>query len=292
MDLKKLLPTRRELIRDVSIGVVVAGAAGFGAAKLFPSEATSSGGGSSNVTPATEAEIGAVTDNGAITLGPLGSRNLGTAHRLLSGESVTFEAPSSKEIANSSAYILGSTSDGVYGFQATQKGFGLYAHAPDFPLDLNGSVSLQGGTLVHYTIRNRTSGSRHFTLWQGAYHDLYTYIPDSLSDAISLLSRFDISDSTSGLEVIPKASSGHSVQETTLALEVGDNLAEVYKFDDSGRPPWQGQTGVGGDFYSDDGKVFFVSDSAVVRISSWKNDSVTNSDLDEMLDELRVTVGT
>ena len=95
MDLKKLLPTRRELIRDVSIGVAVAGAVGFGAAKLFPSEATSSGSGSSSGV-ATDAEIEAITDNGAITLGPLGSRNLGTSHRLLSGESVTFEAPSSK----------------------------------------------------------------------------------------------------------------------------------------------------------------------------------------------------
>ena len=70
MDLKKLPPTRRELIRDVSIGVAVAGAAGFGAAKLFPSEATSKGSESSSGV-AKDAEIEVMTDNGAITLGPL-----------------------------------------------------------------------------------------------------------------------------------------------------------------------------------------------------------------------------
>ena len=201
MNLKRYLPTRRELIRDVSIGAVVAGAAGFGAAKLFPSEAST----------ATEAEISKVTDNGAITLGPLGSRNLGASHRLLSGETVTFEAPPSSEIANATAFILGSTPEGLYGFQATQKGFALYGHGPDFPLDLNGTVSSQGGTLAHYTIRNRTSGSRHLALWQGAHHDLYSYIPDSLADAISLFSRFNLTDTASGLTAIPKSGSGHSI---------------------------------------------------------------------------------
>ena len=290
MDLKKLLPTRRELIRDVSIGVAVAGVAGFGAAKLFPSEATSSGSGSSSGV-ATDAEIEAITDNGAITLGPLGSRNLGTSHRLLSGESVTFEAPAAKQIANSSAYILGSTSDGLYGFQATQKGFGLYGHAPDFPLDLNGTVSLQGEILAHYTIRNQPSGSEHLTLWQGDHHDLYTYIPDSLSDAISLLSRFDISDSASGLSVTPKVSAGHSIQETLLTVEFGDYLADVVKASGISRPSWPGQTGVGGDFYSDNGKVLFIGGSAAATIFSWKGESITDTDLQEMVNELRVTVG-
>ncbi|MDE0120465.1 MAG: hypothetical protein OXS33_01865 [bacterium] len=281
MNLKRYLPTRRELIRDVSIGVAVAGAAGFGAAKLFPSEASA----------ATEAEIKKITDNGAITLGPLGSRNLGTSHRLLSGESVTFEAPSSSEIANSTAYILGSTPDGVYGFQATQKGFALYGHGPDFPLNLNGTVSLQGGTLAHYTIRNRTSGSQHLALWQSAHHDLYTYIPDSLADAVSLLSRFNLTDSASGLTAIPKSASGHSIEQTSLTVEFGDHVAEVFKVGDAERPSWQGQAGVGGDFYSDDGEVLLFGDSAAVRIASWASDSVTDSDLGDMVSNLRVTIG-
>ena len=281
MSLKKWLPTRREFIRDVSIGVAVAGAAGFGAAKLFPSEASI----------ATKAEIGAVTDNGAIILGPLGSRNLGTSHRLLSGESVTFEAPSSKEIHSSTSYIMGVTSDGLYGFQATQKGFGLYGHAPDFPLILNGTVSLQGGTLAHYTISNWTIGSKHLTLWQGDYHDLYTYIPDSLSDAISLLARFDISDSDHGMSVAPKVSSGHSIQETRLTVEFGDYFADVYKASDFSTPSWPGQPGVGGDFYSDKGKVLFIGGSAAASFSSSTGDSITDTDLQKMVNELRVTVG-
>ena len=282
MNLKRYLPTRRELIRDVSIGAAVAGAAGFGAAKLFPSEAA----------VATEAEIRKVTDNGAITLGPLGSRNLGTSHRLLSGESVTFEAPSSEEIANSTAYVLGRTSDGLYGFQSTQRGFGLYGHAPDFNLALNGTVSLQGGTLAHYSIQNVTRGSQYFTLWQGTHHDLYTYIPDSLSDAISLLSQFDIADTAAGLTMTPKVSTGHSIEESRLTVEFGDYVAGVHKLVDGDRPSWSGQAGVGGDFYSDNGNVLFVSSSAAVRISSWTGDSVANADLREMMDELRVTVGT
>ena len=226
--LKRYLPTRRELIRDVSVGAVVAGAAGFGAAKLFPSEAS----------VVTEAEIAAVTNDGAITLGPLGSRNLGAAHRLLSGEGVTFEAPPSSEIANSTAYILGSTPDGGYGFQSKQKGFALYGHGPDFPLTLNGTVSLQDGTLALYAIHNRTSGSQYLALWQGAHHDLYTYI---------------ITDTASALTAIPKSGSGHSIQETTLTVEFGDNLARVYKPEDSERPSWPGRVGAGGDCYSDNG---------------------------------------
>ncbi len=290
MDLKKLLPTRRELIRDVSIGVAVAGAAGFGAAKLFPSEATSSGSGSSSGV-ATDAEIEAITDNGAITLGPLGSRALGASHRLLSGEAVTMEVPSSKEIANSTALIVGSTADGLYGFSATQRGFGLSAHAPGYPLDLNGTATLQGGTLAHYAIRNRQTGSRYVTLWQGEYHDLYTYIPDSLSETISLLSRFNITDAADGMTVLPKKESAHSIQETRLTVEFGDYVAELYEANDESRPSWPGQTGVGGDFYSENGKVVFISDTAAVTISSWTSESVTDSDLQEMLDDLRVSVG-
>lgn len=281
MDVKQVLPSRRELIRDVSIGVVVAGAAGLGLAQLFPSEAA---------TP-TEKEMNALTDDGAIALGPLGSRALGASHRLLSGEAVTMEVPSSKEIANSTALIVGSTVDGLYGFSATQRGLGLSAHAPGYPLDLNGTATLQGGTLAHYKIRNRQTGSRYVTLWQGEYHDLVTYIPDSLSDAISLLSRFNIADAADGVTVIPKNESGHSIQETRLTVEFGDYVAELYEAKEESRPPWPGQTGAGGDFYSEDEKVRFFSDTAEVTIRSWTDGSVTDSDLQEMLDELHVTLG-
>ena len=84
---------------------------------------------------------------------------------------------------------------------------------------------------------------------------------------------------------------GHSIQETVLWVEFGDFLADVFKRSDAGPPSWSGQTGVGGDFYSDDGKVLFVSETAGVDIASWKDGTVADADLQEMLDELRVIVG-
>lgn len=297
MELSKLLPTRRELLRDLSIGAVIAGAGGFVATKLFPSlaegseESAESGG---TVTQASAAEIQRVTDNGAIALGPLGSRNLGTDHRFMSGETVTVAVPATKEIANSTTSIAGRTSEGAYGFGATQKGFGLYAHAPGFELDLNGTVTLQGGTLAHYTIRGGggSVGSQYFALWQGSDHDLYSYFPDSLTSAVALLSQFDISDSVAGLSLSPKAAtSGHSIQEESLLVEFGDYVADVKRAGNSDRPPWPGQTGVGGDFYSDGGGVLFVSTTAAVKIDPWQGSSVTDSDLEDLVAELRIDVG-
>ena len=297
MDLKKLLPTRRELIRDLSIGAVIAGAGGFVATKLFPSLAEGSEEDSLSdrtVMVASDVNIERVTDNGAIVLGPVGSRNLGTGHRFLSGESVTVEVPATKEIANSTTSITGRTSQGVYGFGATQKGLGLYAHAPGFDLDLNGTVTLQSGTLAHYTIRGGGGavGSRYLTLWQGGHHDLYTYLPDSLTNAISVLSQFDITDSAAGLALSPKAAtSGHSVQEESILVEFGDYVADVQRVGDSDPPSWPGQTGVGGDFYSDEGGVLFVSATAAVKIDPWQGAEVTESDLDDLVAELRIDVG-
>lgn len=50
------LPTRCELVGEATVGAVVARAAGFGAAKLFPSEAT----------VPTDGELNGLADDGAI----------------------------------------------------------------------------------------------------------------------------------------------------------------------------------------------------------------------------------
>ena len=294
--LQSLLPTRREFLRNISIGTAVAGAGSLLSAKLFPAQAEQSeqtAENAQNTTVASEEDIERVTGNGTMVLGPLGSRNLGVAHRLLSGEDVTIRVPSSHEVANSTASILGHTSAGTYGFQATQQGFALYAHAPGFDLDLNGPVTLQGGVLAHYTIRNRTNGSKYLTLWQGDHHDLYTYIPGSLTDAISMLSAFYISDSATGVSLTPKPGSqtGHSVQESSLLVEFGDYLAEVQRVSDADPPSWPGQPGVGGNFYSDDDRILFVSESATARISPWRSDRIADTHLDDMLAELRIDMG-
>lgn len=203
--------------------------------------------------------------------------------------------PASKEIANSTAHIQGRTSNGWYGFQATQRGFALYMPAPGFGIDFNGSATLQGGVLAHYTIRRGGGkvGSPFFTLWQGDHHDLFTYIPDSLADAVDMLSVFDISDSTAGLSISPKSSfaSGHSVQESRLLVEFGDYLAKVQRINDVVPPSWPGRAGAGGDFYSKDDGVLFMSNTAAVTISPWRGNTVLDSDLDGLLAELRTDLG-
>ena len=292
---RSLRPTRREVLRSLGIGAAATGTGGLAAAKALPAQAqaSSNGAGTAAGTAATDADIKRVTKNGAIALGPLGSRDLGSDHRLLSGEDVTFRVPASEEIANSTASVQGGTSKGWYGFQATQRGFALYAHAPGFNLNLNGSVTLQGGVLAHYTIRNRTIGSKHFTLWQGDHHDLYTYIPNSLTDAVDMLSAFDINDSAAGLSISPKSSfvSGHSVQESRLLVEFGDYLANVQRIDDAEPPSWPGRAGAGGDFYSNDDEVLFVSKTAAVNIRPWRGGTVPESDLNGLLAELRINLG-
>ena len=294
---RSLRPTRREVLRSLGIGAAAAGASGLAAAKALPAQAQASnnGAGATAGTAATDADIKRVTKNGAIALGPLSSRDLGSDHRLLSGEGVTLRVPASEEIANSTASIRGRTSKGGYGFQATQRGFALYMPAPGFDIDLNGSVTLQGGVLAHYTIRKGGGnvGSRYFTLWQGGHHDLFTYIPDSLTSAVDMLSAFDISDSASGLTVTPKTSftTGHTVEETRLLVEFGDYLAEVQRVNDADPPSWPGRTGGGGDFYSKDNGVLFVSETAAVTIEPWRGGSIAESDLDGLLSELRADLG-
>lgn len=296
-NLRKQQPTRREVLRSLGIGAAAAGVGGLAASQALPAQAqaSSNGAGAAAGTAATDADIKRVTKNGVIALGPLGSRNLGSDHRLLSGEGVTFRVPASKEIANSTAAVRGRTSKGSYGFQATQRGFALYMPAPGFDIDLNGTVTLQGGVLAHYTIRKGggNAGSRYFTLWQGSHHDLFTYIPDSLADAVDMLSVFDISDSAASLTVTPKTGSatGHTVEESRLLVEFGDYLAEVQRVNDADPPSWPGQAGAGGDFYSKDNGVLFVSDTAAVTIEPWRGGPIASSDLDGLLSELRVDLG-
>lgn len=288
----ELASTRRQVIRDLGLATGAVAIGGAVATRLFPDDAQATVERASR--EATVAEIAKLTSNGRIAMGPLGSRNLGSAHKFLSGESVTARVPSAQRIASSTAYLLGRSSEGHYGFQATQRGFGLYAYAPDYGLDIMGVVTTQGGVLAHYQVKDRTNGDMYFTLWQGTHHDIHTDVPQSLKEAIDLFSGFEISDSVDGLSLTPKAGrmSGNSILETDLLLEFGDYIAEVRRVNDVSTPSWSGRSGPGGDFYSlgtdstGRDQVLLVNDSVAVQISPWRRDSIGESDLDDIVSAL------
>lgn len=207
----------------------------------------------------------------------------------LGGASVAISLPPGASLTSVSCHLRFKIGGHSRGFQSTVRGYGAYAiipeHLPALSLE---AVEMSNGVLGHYVLAGVIDGVKHFTLWQGAHHDLLTFDLHSLEEAVDALALLDPIDRGEGITLREGA---WTEESDTVTLEFGNIVANLRGSFPALVPPWPGRKGRFSTFYAvDDEGLAVICDGAMATLAAWDPDGNTlDATIDSLLDGFGIT---